>query len=158
MEINLHTALTLRIVWCWRSVNIALRQRRSPDSALVISISRPVQHNYKVHTICDLLIRNVRRLMTKWQNFYRYLRILCRSQWSRGLRFESAAARFLGLRVQSGRGHECLSLVSVVCCEVEVSVTCRSLVQRSPTESGVSECDREASIMMKLGPVGAVVP
>ena len=28
----------------------------------------------------------------------------------------------------------CLSVVSVVCCNVEVSVTCRSLVQRSPTE------------------------
>jgi hypothetical protein len=38
-----------------------------------------------------------------------------------------------------------MSLVSVVCCQVEVSATGRSLVQRSPTECGVSECDREAS-------------
>ena len=36
-----------------------------------------------------------------------------------------------------------LSVVSVVCCQVEVSVTSRSLVQRSPTYCGVSECDRE---------------
>jgi hypothetical protein len=36
-------------------------------------------------------------------------------------------------------------LVSVVCCQVEVCATCRSLVQRSPNECGVSECDREAS-------------
>jgi hypothetical protein len=35
--------------------------------------------------------------------------------------------------------------VSVVCCQVEVSATSWSLVQRSPTECGVSECDREAS-------------
>ena len=28
----------------------------------------------------------------------------------------------------------------------------RSLVQRSPTECGVSECDREASIMRRLWP------
>jgi hypothetical protein len=42
-------------------------------------------------------------------------------------------------------GHGCLSLVSVVCCQVEVSATIWSLVQRSPTECGVSECDREAS-------------
>jgi hypothetical protein len=35
--------------------------------------------------------------------------------------------------------------VSVVCCLVEVSATGWSLVQRSPTEYGVSECDREAS-------------
>jgi hypothetical protein len=43
------------------------------------------------------------------------------------------------------RGHGCLFLVSVVRCEVEVSATGWSLVERSPTECGVSECDREAS-------------
>jgi hypothetical protein len=33
-----------------------------------------------------------------------------------------------------------------VCCQVEVSATSWSLVQRSPTECGVSEvCDREVS-------------
>jgi hypothetical protein len=37
-------------------------------------------------------------------------------------------------------------LVSVVCCQVEVSATGWSLVQRSPAECGVSKvCDREAS-------------
>jgi hypothetical protein len=35
--------------------------------------------------------------------------------------------------------------VSVVCCQAEVSVSGRSLVQRSPTDLGVSECNREAS-------------
>jgi hypothetical protein len=35
--------------------------------------------------------------------------------------------------------------VSVVCCQVEVSATGWSLVQRSPTECGVSEYDSEAS-------------
>ena len=43
--------------------------------------------------------------------------------------------------------HRCLSLVSVVCCQVvEVTASGSSLVQRSPNECGVSECDREASI------------
>jgi hypothetical protein len=37
--------------------------------------------------------------------------------------------------------------VSVVCCQVEVSASGWSLVHRRPTECGVSECDREASIM-----------
>jgi hypothetical protein len=37
--------------------------------------------------------------------------------------------------------------VSVVCCQVEVSASGRSLVQRSPTDYGLSECDRETSIM-----------
>jgi hypothetical protein len=36
-------------------------------------------------------------------------------------------------------GHGCLSLVSVVCCQVEVSATSWSLVQRSPTDCGVSQ-------------------
>ena len=42
-----------------------------------------------------------------------------------------------------------MSLVRVGCCHVEVFATGRSLVQRSPTECGVSECDREPSIMKR---------
>jgi hypothetical protein len=54
----------------------------------------------------------------------------------------------------SHRGHVCLSVVSVVCCQVEVSATGRSLVQSCPTEHGVSECDREATIMRRPWPTG----
>jgi hypothetical protein len=39
---------------------------------------------------------------------------------------------------ESDRAQECLSVVSVVCCQIEFFVTGRSLVQRSPTECGVS--------------------
>jgi hypothetical protein len=46
-----------------------------------------------------------------------------------------------------------LYFVSVVCCQVEVSATGSSPVQRSPTERVVSECDREASIL-KPWPTG----
>ena len=43
-------------------------------------------------------------------------------------------------------GMDVLSLVSVVCCQVKVSATGWSLVQRIPTERCVSEvCDRETS-------------
>jgi hypothetical protein len=48
---------------------------------------------------------------------------------------------------ESGRRHGCVSLASVVCFQVEVSALAWSLVQRSTTECGVSECDREASTM-----------
>jgi len=41
--------------------------------------------------------------------------------------------------LESHREHVCLSLVSVVCCQVEVSASGWSLVQRSPTDCGVSE-------------------
>ena len=48
--------------------------------------------------------------------------------------------------------HGCLSLVSVVCCRVEISASGWSLVQSSPTECGVSECDLEASIRRRSWP------
>jgi hypothetical protein len=54
----------------------------------------------------------------------------------------------------SRREHGCPSLVSVVCCQVEVSVSGWSLVQRSPTVCGVSEYDREASTMRSPWPTG----
>jgi hypothetical protein len=54
----------------------------------------------------------------------------------------SAAARLLGLLVRIPLG----ALVSVVCCQVEVSATGWSLVQRSPTDCVVSNvCDREGT-------------
>ena len=37
-------------------------------------------------------------------------------------------------------------------CQVEVSTSGRSLVQRSPTECCVSECDREASTVTRPWP------
>jgi hypothetical protein len=40
----------------------------------------------------------------------------------------------------------------VVCCQVEVSATSQSFVQKSTNERGVSECDREASIMRRPWP------
>jgi len=47
-------------------------------------------------------------------------------------------------------GHRCLSVVSVVCCVVVVSASSWSLVQSSPTDCGVSEYDRGASILKRL--------
>jgi hypothetical protein len=49
-------------------------------------------------------------------------------------------ARIVGSNPTGGHGCECLG------CQVEVSASGWSLVQRSPTECGVSKkCDREAS-------------
>jgi len=55
---------------------------------------------------------------------------------------------------ESHQGHGCLSLVSVVCCQVEISVRGQLLVQRSPTKYGVSECDLKTSTMRRPGPTG----
>jgi hypothetical protein len=53
--------------------------------------------------------------------------------------------------------HGCLSVVSGVCCQAEVSASGWSVVQRSPAEWGVSECDRKAS-RTRPWPTGAVAP
>jgi hypothetical protein len=55
----------------------------------------------------------------------------------------STVARLLRLWVRIPAGTEFLSLLSVVFRQVEVSELGLSLVQRSPTEGCVSECDRE---------------
>ena len=60
------------------------------------------------------------------------------SQWPRGLRRRSTAARLLRLWVRIPLGHG--SVVSVVCSQVEVSATDWSIVQRSPTDCGASLC------------------
>ena len=65
-----------------------------------------------------------------------------RSHWPRVLRRGSAAACLLGLRFRIPTGAWIFSLLNVVCCQIGVSATGRSLVQRSPTDCGVSECDQ----------------
>ena len=52
----------------------------------------------------------------------------------------SRSPKILDLGFESHRGHGYLSVVSVVCCQVEVSATSWSLVQRSPTDCAASSC------------------
>jgi hypothetical protein len=73
-----------------------------------------------------------------------------RLRWPRGLRRGSAAASLLGLRVRIPLGTWISVYCECLCCQVQVSASGRSLVQRSPTECCVSVCDPEASIMWSL--------
>jgi hypothetical protein len=57
--------------------------------------------------------------------------------WPRGLRRKSAAERLLGSWVRIPAGAYIFCLVQCLCCQVEVSATGRSLIQRSPTDCGV---------------------
>jgi hypothetical protein len=69
--------------------------------------------------------------------------VISRSQWLLSVRRRSATARLLVLRVRILPGRGYLSLVNVVCCQVEVFTTDRSLVQRSPAKYVcVIECDQ----------------
>jgi hypothetical protein len=59
---------------------------------------------------------------------------------------------------ESHRRHGRLSLVSVVCCEVEFSATSWSFVQRSPTDCGVSCVICNPREWGGPGPLGAFAP
>ena len=62
-----------------------------------------------------------------------------RSRWPRGLTRRSAAVSRLRLWVRVPPG-AWMSVLWVLCCEVEVSGTSWSVVQRSPTDCGASLC------------------
>jgi len=82
----------------------------------------------------------------------------CLSQWPRGLRRGCRVARCWNCGFEYRLGHGCLSVASVVCCQLEVSVSGRSLFQRRPTKCCVTECDQESWIMRRPWPTMAVVP
>jgi hypothetical protein len=77
--------------------------------------------------------------------------ITCRNQ-SRWLR----PLAYWDWGFESCQWHRCLFLVNVVCCELEVTSTGQSLVQRIPTENVVSEFDLETSTVRKRGPTRAI--
>ena len=61
-----------------------------------------------------------------------------RFQWPRDLMFDLLPLVCWNCRFEFRRGRWCLSLVNVVCCQVETSATGWSPVQRSPTACGFS--------------------
>ena len=103
---------------------------------------------------CPSPTENEARASTSSHVIVKGIRNMSQSQWPRGLRRGSAAARLLRLRVWIPPG-VWMFLVSVVWCQVEDSTPSRSLVQRSPVECGVSEFDSEASIMRTPWPTRA---
>jgi len=60
-----------------------------------------------------------------------------------GLAVSCSPAEIVGSNPTRGNG--CMSVVSVVCCQVEVSTTSWPLVQMSPTDCGASLCVLETS-------------
>ena len=50
------------------------------------------------------------------------------------------------------------SVVSVICCQVEISATGRKLVQGSPTECVVSECGHKSSTIRRPWLYGSCCP
>ena len=115
----------------WYYVESLPRRRESSASSL-----RKPEHS---HDNLDYL-----RFLPVYIYIYIYIYIITgRSRLPCGLRRGPAAACLLVLWVRISPGNGCLSIVSIVCCQVEVSASDWSSVQRSPTACGVSECDRQ---------------
>jgi hypothetical protein len=70
--------------------------------------------------------------------------VYCRSQWPRRFKAWVCGRQLVGIAgsIPSGGVDDCLS---VMCCQVEVSATGRSLVRRNPNKCNASKCDREVS-------------
>jgi hypothetical protein len=63
-----------------------------------------------------------------------------------------------GIAVSNPAGSIVISLLWLFCFGVEICASSWSLVQRSPTKCGVSECDLETSRMRRIRPTRTVVP
>jgi hypothetical protein len=102
---------------------------------------------------CYSVVFSIFRYYLQFKMLWIYSRIseLKRFQWPHGLRSWFAVASYGINGFESRRGRGWLSVVSVVFCQV-VSVTGWSLVQRSPTECGASECVGEACIIKRPWP------
>jgi len=84
-----------------------------------------------------------------------------RSQWPRSLRRGSAVALVLGLWVRIQRGAWISLFLSSESCLFSGRGFCASgcsLVQKSPTESGMSECDRKSVSVRGPGRIEDVAP
>jgi hypothetical protein len=125
----------------WRDLNTALgRTKAFPDPRSYLEIL----NWFLIHSLNFFCVLPYNFLCISVGNYTRG-----RFQWPRGLRRGSAAACLLRLWVRIPPGHGRLSSVSFVRCQVEVTASCWSLVQRSHTECGVSEYEHESSIMRR---------
>jgi len=96
-------------------------------------------------------VMNSNILLYTWQ---RYLLSTDLAVWGVGLRPNAC----WDCGFESRQEHGCLSVANVVCCQVEVSASDWSLVQRSPADCGVSEYDHETSTVRRPWPTGGCCP
>jgi hypothetical protein len=128
---------------CWRNLpyirQLVYTRRCAIPSVVFMSNS----------VIFLITVHNTDCIMEKENWYWDMYEKLSGFQWLRCLRLGSAAARLLWLQIRIPPGHGLLSLVSVVCFQIEFSGSGRSLVQRSPTECSVSECNLETPTMRR---------
>jgi hypothetical protein len=100
-------------------------------------------------------IRNSFFFLQTYRNYFKLIRLFSSNADTGGRAFYGIGLRPLTdweCGFEFRRGHECLSHVSVVYCQVEISATVWPLIQRSSNVCCVSEYDREALIMRGTWP------
>ena len=117
---------------------IDIARRDTVQRWLQIPLPEVIKRGLKMQGFHGYFSLNIKRNIHKW--YFDTVTNPGRSQWPRGLRRRSAAARLLRLWVRIPPGGMDFCLVSVVCLQVEVSASGWSLVQRSPTACGASLC------------------
>jgi hypothetical protein len=120
----------------WQPVYIATRTMQTA----------PLSHPFTFNYACYMQIWNYDVTTSMFKKKWRKLRnfkpsnfYFSRSHWPRGLRRRSEATRLLILWVRIPPG-AWMSVVCVVCRQLEVLATSWSLVQRSPTDCDASLC------------------
>jgi hypothetical protein len=139
------------------TVSTLLKSNRMQNSNAFITLSA-------LKTYCPLVVSRITRIgpvVVFWFVTKSCMLVitvcLCRQQWPRGLSRGSAASRLLGLRLRiPPRAWMFVCCECRVCSQVEVSAAGSSLVQRSPTECGLCECDLETSTMRSARCTGSV--
>ena len=101
--------------------SISKSRIKTISSISCVTLINRVPREYGCHLHCESIFIRLRTPSV----------FVCRFQWP-------LACWDCGF--ESHRGHGCLSVVSVVCCQVEFSAMSWSLVQRSPTDCDASLC------------------
>jgi len=134
----------IRVLWTTMHKNkVQTSEIKTEQKELLVGCGEGTEENWD--TTKDKIVPvQLRRLPGgSWLPFFCHL-VVCRSQWPYSLRRQFAFWD-RGFDSQGGRGNECLFVVSVVCCQGEVSESGLSLIQRSATNCVVSnEYAREA--------------
>ena len=123
IKIPKHTHLKINVYVCIISGQTIICKWAAADSSVSKYANTDTVSQFMVQQF-NFTLTGCRKFCGKFYN--------CRSRWARPC--WDCGFEFWG-------ENRCLLLVSVVCCQVEVSAKGRSLVQRSPTECMfVSEC------------------
>jgi hypothetical protein len=138
----------------WQACKDGRRWTSGSGMALLVAV-----HRYMIMPRNVISVYAENRLASLGAKYHLFIICIYVVMWPHGLKRVSATAHLLGLRVRIPPvTWMFVSCECRVCFQIEISATGRSLVQRSPTECGLSNCDLESSTMRRPWPTRALEP